>query len=671
MKQKMKQKMKQPLLRLLTLALTVSLLPAASISAAAANEVTRLPDVTAEMSNASYWADRQEGSRSVILTPEEILAYNQDTAAAEGTRVTDLKSAEETFNGVEKNKEVLASAESDAKYYFGWTYLGSEAKASWSEFEALIRNCGDPSATAAMKVRYGIAVNRALLKVFPSDTPIWDDPSDTDFDYESVSAVAVNDPILIYTTSADGKYYLARTEDCSGWIAAEDIAICANRTEWLSAWDLPSRQLLVVYGNKVYTDASNTHPDTARRMLTQGTALELVTDLQPDQLVNNRSPFHNYVVYLPVRRADGSYEKQMALIPETAQVSVGYLPLTEENIAMAALNNLGDAYGWGGMLDVEDCSGMVRTVYSCFGVTIGRNGNWQWNSNMEKIDLSNTSLEEKRLVLDQLPMGSALCFPGHEMIYLGKVNGKYYVISTASSMLSPATGKRLQTRDVMINTLDVCRSNGKTWLQELNKAFMPAYAKLEGKTYDFPAAPWYHDGVAYVLKNGLMSAQADGIFGISEAVSRETLATALWKLSGSPVVNYAMRFSDVAEGADGAEAIRWAASEGIVTGYADGSFRPLDTLTREQAAAILYRYAQKNGLDVSVGEDTNILSYWDAERIHTYAVAAMQWACGAGILQGTAEGALVPQNTLTRAQLAVMLLRADMPIHEKEEPAKS
>lgn len=295
----------------------------AAISAAAANDVARLPDVTPEMSDASYWADRQKGSRSVILTPEEIRACNQDTAAAEGTMVTDLKSAGTTFNGLERNKEVLASAESDAKYYFGWTYLGSSEKATWPEFEKLIRNCSDPKAAASMRVRYGIAVNRTVLRVFPSDTPIWDDPADTDFDYESVSAVAVNDPILIYTTSADGKYYLARTED--------------------------------------------------------------------------RSPFHNYVVYLPVRRADGSYEKQMALIPETAQVSVGYLPLTEENIAMVALNSLGDTYGWGGMMDVEDCSGMVRTVYSCFGVTISRNGNWQWNSNLEKIDLSKTPLWRKNV----------------------------------------------------------------------------------------------------------------------------------------------------------------------------------------------------------------------------------------------------------------------------------
>lgn len=235
----------------------------AAISAAAANDVARLPDVTSEMSDASCWADRQKGSRSVILTPEEIRVCNQDTAAAEGTMVTDLKSARTTFNGLERDKEVLASAESGAEYYFGWTYLGSSEKATWPEFEKLIRNCSDPKAATSMRVRYGIAVNRTVLRVFPSDTPIWGDPADTDFDYGSVSAVAVNAPILIYTTSADGKYYLARTEDRSGWISAEDVAICSDRAEWLSAWDLPSQQQLLVYGNKVYTDPPGYGPADA------------------------------------------------------------------------------------------------------------------------------------------------------------------------------------------------------------------------------------------------------------------------------------------------------------------------------------------------------------------------------------------------------------------------
>lgn len=656
----MKPNRKKPLAWLLALTLAVSLLPTAAPRAAAADAVTRPPGVTQEMSGASYWADLHKDSRSVILTPAEIAAQNRANAAMDGNSITDLKSEPTTFDGTAKNEALRAGAEADAKYYLGWTYLGRETKAAWAEFEQLIRNCTDPKATKTMPVRYGIAVNRTLLKVFPSDTPIWDDPADQDFDYASLSAVAVNAPLLLYTTSADGKYYYARSRDCTGWIAAEDVALCADKTEWLAAWDLPSEQLLVVYGNKVYTDASNTHPETARRMLTQGTALELVTDLQPGQLVNNRSPYHNYVVYLPVRRADGSYEKQLALLPETAQVSVGYLPLTQENIAKVALNNLGDTYGWGGMLDVEDCSGLVRTVYACFGLNIGRNGTWQAKCDIEKLDLSNTSLEEKCQILDQLPLGSALSFPGHEMLYLGKVDGKYYVLSTASSMLSPTTGERLRTRDVMINALDVRRTNGKTWLQSLNQAFMPAYAKLDGKTYDFPTTAWYHDGVAYALKNGLMTAAADDTFGVAEATTRAALVQALWVLAGSPTAENAPAFSDVTADTDGANAIAWAAAEGIVTGNDDGTFRPTAALTREQAAAILYRYAQKSHLDVSATAD--LQHYQDASKISAYAQPALRWACGAGLLQGTTAATLTPQGTLTRAQLAVILQRANFPL---------
>lgn len=451
---------------LLTLALSLSLVPAAS-----AQGITYMPGVTAEMSGADYWAALYDDAQEVILAPEEIEAFNADTCHVSGTMVMDLRTADETFDGKARNEMIRTSSTADAEYYFGWTYGPDGKKADWDYYEDMIRNCIDPRAKTVMPVRYAVAVKRTVLQVFPAEDPIWDDPNDPDFNYQYLSAVHVNDPMLIYTTSRDGKYYLARSRDCSGWIPAEDVALCQNREEWLSAWDIPADKVLVVYGNKEYTDASNSAPDTARRMLTQGTTLEMVTGLVPDQLVNNRYPYHNYVVYLPVRREDGSYEKQMALLPETAKVSVGYLPLTMENIAVVALNNLGDAYGWGGMMDVEDCSGLVRTIYSCFGLDIGRNGNWQWNMSIEKIDTTYMSLEEKIQILDELPLGAALCFSGHEMLYLGKVDGKHYVISTVSSIMSPETGNRLRTRDVMINTLDVKRANGQSWVQALNKTW--------------------------------------------------------------------------------------------------------------------------------------------------------------------------------------------------------
>ena len=102
----------------------------------------------------------------------------------------------------------------------------------------------------------------------------------------------------------------------------------------------------------------------------------------------------------------------------------------------------------------------------------------------------------------------------------------------------------------------------------------------------------------------------------------------------------------------------WAAENGIVGGYGGGLFGPEDNITREQLAAILYRYAQTKGYDVSVGEDTNILSYTDTLEISEYAIPSMQWACGAGIINGTGDGStLSPQGQATRAQIATMLMR--------------
>ena len=139
------------------------------------------------------------------------------------------------------------------------------------------------------------------------------------------------------------------------------------------------------------------------------------------------------------------------------------------------------------------------------------------------------------------------------------------------------------------------------------------------------------------------------------STTRAQLVTILYRLEGSPAAS-ANPFNDVARGSYYEKAVAWAAEHSIVNGYGDGLFGPNDRITREQLASILYRYAQYKKLDVSVGEDTNILSYHDATSISDYAFPAMQWACGAGLLNG-ANGDLLPKNTATRAQTATILYR--------------
>lgn len=173
---------------------------------------------------------------------------------------------------------------------------------------------------------------------------------------------------------------------------------------------------------------------------------------------------------------------------------------------------------------------------------------------------------------------------------------------------------------------------------------------------DVPEGAWYEDAAAYVYKHGLMAGTSATTFAPDVTTSRAMIATILWRMAGSPVVNFAMNYTDVAQGQWYSEAVRWATSEGVVTGYGNGLFGTNDSITREQLASILYRYAQTKGYDTSVGENTNILSYTDALEISEYAIPAMQWACGAGIMEGDA-GYLTPQGDATRAQVATMLMR--------------
>ena len=180
------------------------------------------------------------------------------------------------------------------------------------------------------------------------------------------------------------------------------------------------------------------------------------------------------------------------------------------------------------------------------------------------------------------------------------------------------------------------------------------------KYIDMNPTAWYHDGVHWALEAGVMTGSSDIVFDPNLNTSRAMLATMLWRIEGKPVVNFAMRFEDVEADTWYTEGIRWANSAGIITGYGDTDFGPNDPVTREQLAVMLHRYAQYKGMDVSVGEDTNILSYEDAFDVSEWAVPAIQWAVGADIIQGVDKDGtltLAPRAASSRAVVATMLMR--------------
>jgi len=174
---------------------------------------------------------------------------------------------------------------------------------------------------------------------------------------------------------------------------------------------------------------------------------------------------------------------------------------------------------------------------------------------------------------------------------------------------------------------------------------------------DADAEEWYHDGVHFMLERGLMRGFEDGSFGPGVNVSRAMLVTILYRLEGEPMIRSGMPFTDVTEADWYAMAVSWAESQGLVSGYGDGRFGPNDDVTREQLVTVLHRYALFKGADVSVGEDTNILSYDDAFFVSPWAVGAMQWACGSGLVQGRTEHTLDPKESASRADIAMIVMR--------------
>lgn len=196
---------------------------------------------------------------------------------------------------------------------------------------------------------------------------------------------------------------------------------------------------------------------------------------------------------------------------------------------------------------------------------------------------------------------------------------------------------------------------------------MPASAVKVGVSYvkatetpsktkfnDVSANDWFASAVDYVTGKGMMNGTADNTFSPKANTTRGMVVTVLYRLENQPSTS-AASFTDVASGAYYANAVAWANANGIVSGYGSGKFGPNDKVTREQLAAILYRYAQYKKYNVSGAKSLD--GYTDAQSVSSYAVPALQWANAAGVVTGKSGSKLDPKGNATRAEVAAMLMR--------------
>ena len=421
--------------------------------------------VAEEMGSAEYWKNKLgEDADRLLMTAEEIDKLNARMLAEPKTSMHDLENMPETYFAAVPKVSVPKT-----KFF-----IGGKAIDNTKYFTEMINAMKSTCLKGIQKTEYAVITKRVDMKEWPTSDILGYSADDTDDELQG-SALNVNEPFVIRQKCViNGKgYYLGYSTNCVGWIDADCAAICASKQEWLDAWktDTAADDFIVVTQDKITLEPSLFEPEISEVGLHLGTVLKLVPKDKIPANIGERNSWNNYTVYLPTRDENGRYVRRCALIPQHCSVSVGYLPLTQGNVLDTAFTCLGDRYGWGGMLGSMDCSMYTRQIYRCFGLEIPRNTTWQTQIPKRVTDLSQMSAAEKADYLDTVPVGTLLMFNGHITVYIGKENGRAYVISDTGSV-AESTGalKVLSPMSVIITPLDVRRANGTTWLENVIKA---------------------------------------------------------------------------------------------------------------------------------------------------------------------------------------------------------
>ena len=342
----------------------------------------------------------------------------------------------------------------------------------------------------------------------------------------------------------------------------------------------------------------------------------------------------NTTVTAPNKPTDG-FESNEAGTPEDGAAGGGSSGGTESRNVTVRVTIRSDEDQWAaGSCTVAE----GKTAFDALKKTMDANG----------IDYQGDGSYIRALTRDGVTLGQMDKGPNSGWMY--KINGKMAMVSLDQYVLE--TGDQILFYYVLDYTkedtgADFGGGGGGGTARPEQPAALPFT--------DVVDTSWFYAAVKYAYEHKLLSGTGETTFSPELSLTRGMVATILYSLDGGADVSSLSSFSDVADGQWYARAVAWAERQGIVSGMGDGTFAPEAAITREQLAAILHRYAQYKKYSVSAGEDTNILSYDDAPEISTYALVAIRWACGSGLMTGRSQSQLAPRGTVTRAEAAVML----------------
>lgn len=425
-------------------------MPGKAVPAAAES----VPHVIPEMLTADFWIDQLPEPDKVIMSGEEIASFNQDIIQTLPDLVYDLTDYPASLNNEQLTRLITMRPFPDDEERYSNGRLVDQAYYLGLKDQMNLSGIGEQN-----EVAYAVTIRRTNIRTFPTSDESLSEPDDKEFDLFQETAAGPAEPVLILHHSSDGSWLFVQIYNYCGWIPAADIAVAKDKKSWL-AYVNPANYL-VVTGNRLGPD----FPEPLPVELTMGTRVPLADD--------GTVSGGGYEVLLPARGDNGQLRTDTAFIPADADVSVGYLSYTRANIIRQSFKILGERYGWGGMFNARDCSAFVMDVYKSFGFMLPRNADEQEQSAGVTVSFESLNTGQRYELLDTLLPGASLHTPTHEMLYLGRHEGRYYVIhditsyGNANQKNPDGSLEKIVLNRVVVTDLSLPRRNGMSFIDSL------------------------------------------------------------------------------------------------------------------------------------------------------------------------------------------------------------
>ena len=275
-------------------------------------------------------------------------------------------------------------------------------------------------------VRWGLAVQRASMRSYPTTERVVKTPEDIHLDRFQETAIFPGERLAVLHTSADGEWVFALNYHYGAWLRRSAIALGAKAD--IAAWQAAEPRL-VITGDRVNTNFNPVDARSSEVPLEMGVSLPLVDPETTGFAVNGQNPYTSYIVSLPLRTGSGELEFGHALVARSRDISIGYLPYRADLLVQQAFKFLGERYGWGHDYNARDCTGFIGEVYKSFGLLMPRNtGQQAAGEYAPTLRFDAPDEDGVRAALKILQAGDLIYLPGHVVMYLGEVNGEPYVI---------------------------------------------------------------------------------------------------------------------------------------------------------------------------------------------------------------------------------------------------